>query len=336
MSTIYEVAQLAGVSPKTAARILSGNTGYPANRSKVLEAAKRLGYVRNQHAANLRSGQSGLIGLIVSNIANPQYTHFCRYAHDAARQHGYRIILANTYGKVQEEASALEIFQANRVEALILSCAEGEIDKSCDQVIRSLLKRNIPVLIGGRPLRGLPADSFNIEDSKAIAKAVNYLSKSGRKRIAFFSGSKHLLGTQVRYQGFQDAIAKYHLEFNPDHVSFGDFTVESGYQQAQTLLRQNPNQLPDAVVCANDLLAIGVIQAAYDNGVNVPDQLAVMGFDDIPFAEYIRPRLTTLHQPLERMAREGIDLLVSRIHSKDVSNPRVLSYELDLMVRDSA
>lgn len=333
MSNIYEVAKLAGVSPKTAARILTGETGRAANRVSVLKAAKKLGYTRNQQAANLRSGQSGLLGLIVPDIANPQYPLFCRFTHDVALKFGYRIMLANSYGNAQEEASALEIFQANRVEGLILICSEGQSDETCDKAIRSLLSRNIPVLIGGRSLRGLPADQLVTQNALGTAKAVDYLLQSGRKRLAFLSGAKHLLASRERFQGFQDALEKNGQKLRMEYTSFQDFTVESGVRQTTALLKRKPR--PDAIVCGNDLIAIGAIQAVQDSGLQVPADVAIIGFDDIPFAQIVRPRLTTLHQSREQMAIEGVSLLVDRIRRKDVTNPRTLSYEPDLVIRDS-
>lgn len=333
MSTIYQVARLARVSPKTAARVLAGDRTRPSNRSRVLKAAQRLGYVRNQQAANLRSGRSGLIGVIVPDIANPQYPIFCRHVHDLALQNGYRMMLANTYGKAQDEASALRIFEANRVEGLILICSEGESDTACDNAIRSLLARGIPVLIGGRPLRGILADQTVVQNAKAVAKAVDYLLRSGRRRLAFLCGAKHLLASRERFQGFKEGLRRHGQGVHDGHVVFQDFTVESGLEQTGLLLRQRPR--PDAIVCANDLLAIGALQAALDLGLRVPRDMAVVGFDDIPLAQVVRPRLTTLRQPLERMAQEGMNLLLERIRLKNVSRPRTLAYEPDLVIRDS-
>lgn len=336
MSTIYEVASMAGVSPKTAARILAGETGRAVNRERVLKAAKRLKYVRNQQAVNFRSRQSGLIGLIVPDIANPQYPFFCRFAHDAALEHGYRMILANTYGHAEEEASTLRMFQANRIEGLILVCSEGEQDKACDHLIKSLLIRNIPVIIGGRSLRGIPADRFALQNVKAVDRLVDYLVKTGRKRLAFIGGVRELLATRERYQGFKKGLIRHRLKEVSEYIKFQDFTIESGIQQTAALLRIPKHRHPDAIVCANDMIALGAIRVLQENGIRIPEEMAVAGFDDISLAEIVRPQLTTLRQPLERMARDGIDLIVDRIRRKDISKPRILSYDPELIIRESA
>lgn len=336
MSTIYEVANLAGVSAKTAARILTGEGGRAANRVRVLEAAKQLGYVRNQQAANLRSGRSGLIGLIVPDIANPLYPFFCRLVHDAALKHGYRIIMANTYGNAREEESALRMFQANRIEGLILVCSEGQQDKDCDYLLETLLSQGIPVIIGGRPLRGIPADFFLPQNTKAIGKMVDYLVRTGRRKFAFIAGAKRLLASKERYQGYQEALRRHGIEENPNHVRFGAPTIEGGQKEMTDILRGTPRSRPDAVVCINDLVAIGAIRTAQEMGIRIPEDIAITGFDDISLAQLVTPRLTTIHQPSERMAREGIDLIVERIQRIGVSDPRVLSYDLDLIIRDSA
>lgn len=335
MSTIYEIARAAGVSPKTVARILTDETaGRPGNRARVLAAAKRLNYVRNQQAANLRHGKSGLIGFILPDISNPIYPNFCKLLHDACLHFGYRLLLANSYGSAEEALGALKMFEMNRVEGIILDASEGEPDTLCDATLSSLLRRGVPIVLGGRPVRDLPLDAIVIQNAEAIAKAVKYLAKIGRKRIAFVCGNKDALASRERYQGYRNALKHCQLNFDPALVSFANFTLESGIQQAEALLKlASP---PDAVMAANDLLAMGAIHAALERGLSVPQELAVVGFDDIPISQWVRPRLTTLRQPHERMARECVELLVQRIRTQNFSRPRKMSYDLELIVRESA
>lgn len=334
MVTIYEVATAAGVSPKTAARILSGSDGRSKNRQRVLEAATKLGYVRNQQAANLRSGKSGLLGVIVPDIKNPWYPVFFQAVHDIAVAHQYQILLSSTFGKKLEEAHALKMFETNRVEGIILNAAEGESDEECDVIIERFLKRNVPVILAGRPARKLQADQIVVKNRAGVEKGTNYLVNIGRRRIAFISGTPTAQGSIERYEGYVASLQRHQIQLDRSIVSYGSFTTESGFQQTVRLLElEDP---PDAIVAANDMLALGALKACATLKWQVPKDVAVVGFDDIPLAQLVNPALTTLRQPAEETARDCFNLLMERIHSRDLSNPRKLIYEPELIIRESA
>jgi LacI family transcriptional regulator len=334
MATIYEVAKQAGVSPKTAARILAGDEGRPKNRERVLAAARKLGYVRNQQAANLRSGKSGLIGVIVPDISNPFYPVFIQSIHDTVAGYGYQILLSSTFGKISEEVHALRTFEVNRVEGIILNASEGEGDEACDSLIQRFIERGVPVVLAGRPARSLPVDEIVIRNASATKRATNYLLKIGRKQIAFISGARDKAGSFERLEGFQDALKEAGITPNPLWIHYGDFTAESGKQQTHQLL--SGNSRPTAIVAANDLLALGAIRACHELKLRVPQDVAIIGFDDIAVAQLVTPALTTLQQPQRQIAREVVALMMQRIQSKDLSAPRRLAYEPELVIRESA
>lgn len=333
MSTIYEVARLAGVSPKTAARILSGEKGRPKNREKILAAAAELNYVRNQQAATLRSGRSGLIGLIVPDIRNPYYPHFFKVVHDVCLETGHQVLLADTGGRAADEAGALRLFGASRVEGLILDASLGEPDISCDPLLRVLISQGSPVILAGRPARGLPVDELAVDNLVGVASAVRHLAERGKRRLAFVCGERDLPTSRERHSGFIGAVAGAGLESRPDWSVFGEYTAESGYLLARRLLEAEEH--PDAIVAANDIIAVGVLEAAAELGLTVPKQVAVVGFDDIPMARHLRPRLTTLRQPVERMAGDCIRLLINRINKSDTTSAQQLNYRPELVVRES-
>lgn len=332
--TIYEVAKAAGVSPKTAARILGGTPGRPYNEKLVQEAAEKLGYIRNQQAASLRSGKSGLIGLVVPDIQNPYYPVFFQAVHDAAVSAGYQILLSSTFGKNSEEVHSLRMFERNRVEGIILNAAETEDDEECDAVLARFLSRGVPVIVAGRPLRKLPADQICLQNKAGLVKSTSYLLKIGRRRIAFVSGSAQAQASKQRYEGYASALKEHSLPVDRDLVSYGAFNADSGFQQARALLAL-PSP-PDAFVATNDMLALGVIKACQSSGLNVPRDIAVIGFDDVPLAQLVAPALTTLRQPTTDIARDCVNLIVDRIRTKDSGPPRQLIYEPELIIRDSA
>lgn len=334
MATIYEVAEMAGVSPKTAARILAGESGRPKNQERVLHAAKELGYVRNQQAANLRSGKSGLIGVIVPNFGNPTYPSFIQTIYDTAALHGYQILLGCTFGKISEQINALRTCEVNRVEGIILNASEGEGDEECDGIIRRFVKRGIPIVLAGRPARNLPVDEIVIRNASALERATNYLIKIGHRNIAFISGAANSIATQLRQQGFETALAAAGITPNPRWIVYGEFNAESGQQKTHELL--SAPQKPTAIIGANDLIALGAIRACHELGVKVPGEIDIIGFDDIEVAKLVTPALTTLRQPQRQIAREVVALMMERIQNADLSSPRQLVYDLELIVRESA
>lgn len=334
MVTIHDIAKATGVSPNTVARILAGRKGRPYNESKVLKAAQKMGYVRNSHASNLRSGKSGMLGLMVPDIRNPAFSDLFQLLQDKAIHLGYQILLFSSDGLASQERRALELMEQSRVEGVILNASEGELDTDCDEVIKRLMARKIPIILGGRPSRGLAVDEIIILNEEAISKAVAYLSRIGKRRIAFICGENNQLASRQRYEGYRRELKKQKLSQDPQLVSYGEFNVESGSRQTMALL-QLPKP-PDAIVAGNDLLACGAIRALQEGGRRVPEDVAVIGVDDIPLANLITPKLTTLRQPLELIARQVIELLLERIEEEQSNSPRQLTYELELVVRESA
>lgn len=334
MVTIHDIARETGVSPNTVARILNGRRGRPYNEGKVLKAAQRLGYVRNQQASNLRSGRSGLIGLLVPDIRNPQHTEFFQLLQDAAIPHGFQILLFSSRGRMKEELKALYLMEQSRVDGIIINASEGESDEGCDEVIRRFLARKTPVILAGRPERTISADEIVIANDVGIRSAVQYLAKTGRKKIAFICGDRQSLASRERHDAYLAALQGLNLEIRPEWSLFGEYNAESGAQETAQLMRMKHR--PDAIVAGNDLLAVGALRMLLDLGLRVPEDVAVTGFDDIPLATLVSPRLTTLRQPREKIARQVMELLQERIETRSVDEPRRLVYEPELVVRQSA
>lgn len=334
MVTIHDIAQQTGVSPNTVARILSGRKGRPYNEEKVFRAAKELGYVRNLTASSLRSGRSGYIGLLVPEIRNPNYTDFFQHLQNAAFPLGYQILVFSSGGKALQERKALELMEQSRADAIILNASEGDSDEACDPVIGRLIRRKVPVVLAGRPERRLHTDEIIVRNSDGMRKVVQYLVRTGRRHIAFICGGSNVLASVERLEGYRNGLERAGLPWNPSIVKNGEFTLESGVEMANQLLQHAPEC--DAIVAANDLLAIGAIYAVQAAGRRVPEDVAVSGCDDIPFASKMHPLLTTLRQPREVMASDVIDLVTSRIADNGPAETCRLVYDLDLIIRESA
>ncbi len=333
MATIYEVAKEAQVSPKTAARILAGASSRPHNKERVLAAAKKLGYVRNQQAANLRSGKSGLLGLIIPSVTNPYYPWFFQAIHDIALQKGYQILLSSVSGGHEEVVRALRMMEANQVEGLLFNMSEWD-DRDSLEILERFIARGQPVIIGGTNLGKLQADEIVIKNVEAVQKVTHYLVKTGHEKIAFISGPLTALGNRERLEGFRKAMAKAKLEVRENWLCEGSAEFEEGLDQGLKVLRRSDR--PTAIVCATDQIAMGAVKAAHELDLHVPKDVAVTGFNDTPWARLTSPSLTTLRQPKARIARESINLLVERITERDLTNPRRLYFEPDLIIRESA
>jgi DNA-binding LacI/PurR family transcriptional regulator len=332
MSTIYDVARLAKVSPKTAARILAGEEGRPANRARVLAAAQTVGYVRNQQAASLRSGKSNLLGLIVPDIQNPHYPAFFQMIHDVALAHGYHVLLSSTFGKASEAVRSLRMFQQNRVEGIIADAAEGESDEACDPLFSEFLEKGVPIILCGRPARDVAADVSRIKNVAAVSRAVAYLRSKGHRRIGCISGES--MAGRERRTGFLKGMAAGGLSVDPSLILLGSFTIEGGLVLGRELLRAK--RRPTAIVTANDLMAIGVMQAAREQGLRTPEDVAVLGFGDSLLTQFITPGLTTLRMPVERIAEDCVKKLLQRLSGRDVSSPVRMEYDAELVIRESA
>lgn len=336
MVTIYDVARAAGVSPKTAARILGGDYGgRPANRTGVLEAARRLGYVRNQQAANLRAGRSRLIGVIVPDLQNPHYAAFYQHVHDIAVARGYHLLLSITSGRVEEQKHALRLLSLNRVDAVVLNAAEGESDRECDEILARLIGAGTVAVVAGRPARGLAVDVIRIDNRAATARAVAHLHDAGHRRVGFVGGPRASLAGAERLAGFREGCKARNLVVDERDVGESPFTIAGGTAQTAALLaRPDP---PTALLAANDLLAIGAIRAAQAAGLRVPRDLAVIGFDDNPLATLVSPPLTTLRIPVEQIATDCVNNILERLapHAPPRA-PRNRNYRAELIVRESA
>lgn len=334
MATIYDVAKLAKVSPKTAARILAGSSGRKENVTRVKKAAEKLGYIRNHQAASLRSGKSGLIGLLVADITNSYYPSFYQHISDMAIRSGYQVMLYSSLGRMQEEQKALRLFEQNRVEGLILNLGEGEVDRECDEIIENFISRGVPVIIGGRRVRKMKVDRIVLKNQQAVEKATQYLLKTGKKSIAFISGWEGALATEERLEGVRVALKKHKKKLKPEYIRFGKFDTETGIRECNELMKLV--KPPDAIVAANDMIAIGVIHALLQLHIKIPEEVAVIGFDDIPMAELFKPSLTTLRQPSKELAMKCIERLLLQIQSKKLLKPVELVYEMELILRESA
>jgi LacI family transcriptional regulator len=325
--TIATVARLANVSVASASRALNGIRTRPDVHAKVLEAAEAVGYVPNQAARSLRSRRTDQLVFAMPDVANPVYTAMVSSIQEVAREGGYRLLLHSTGASVEDELETIRDLKRRFVDGLILcSLAMGDDHR------RELEQAAAPVVVIGRPATGTRVDTVRANSRKGAADAVSHLHGVGRRRIAFVNGPPNTAPGSSRHLGYLDGLRACGLDPDDALIEIADdFTVGPGRAAAERLLER---ARPDAILCANDLLAVGTLAALRAANFDVPGDVAVVGMDDTPLAEHTWPPLTTVDLGSGERARLAAELLLKRIESPG-RRRRSLGVEPHLVVRSS-
>jgi LacI family transcriptional regulator len=308
MPSGWDIARLAGVSQSTVSRVMNHDPRISeATQTRVEQAMSRLGYRPNAAARTLITGRSNLMGLVVSNITNPFYPELIEAIAAAAAEHDYTVVLCNTQESEDLQLSMLDLLIEHQVDGAILT---SPLRDSALEIGRRGLDR-VPLVTVNRRMRGQQLDSVHLDNVRAGRLVAEHLWDLGHRRIAFIGGLRSASTNGERLSGVRTALRRLGMPLPRDYVVNGEFTWRHGYAAANTLLTQ-PNR-PTALICADDLLALGVMDAAVDLGLEIPRDVAVVGFDDISVAALRQVALTTVRQPVAEMGRRAVDLLMARI-----------------------
>jgi LacI family transcriptional regulator len=316
-ATVQEVAEAAGVSTATVSRVLNGN--YPVaaeTRRKVEQAVRTLGYVVNAHARALAGSRTRTVGIIVQDIIDPFYTFIAHGVQRQAAEDGKLCLVCSTYGVVGGELDLIDALHEQRADAVIL--VGGGVDdpayrrKLADRA-RALNREGSWLVLCGRPAleSGAPAGVVDYDNTGGAHAITEYLLGLGHRRILYVGGPEQLSVHQARVAGFRRAHASRGLEVDKRLIQPGAFSRRFGYERTAQLLRDGSAGGFTAVFGANDGVAVGVMQALREAGLRVPQDVSVVGYDDIPLAAEVTPTLTTVHLPLEQMGREAVRLAVA-------------------------
>ncbi|MAX24557.1 MAG: hypothetical protein CMJ19_08630 [Phycisphaeraceae bacterium] len=333
---IVAIAKVAGVAPSTVSRFFNNGQVSAKTRAKIEKAVEKTGYRPDARAASLRRGSTNRIGVILPDAGNPAYSNAMRVFHDQLREHGYSMVLGCTYGSVEEEHKLLQFMQQDHVDGIILYTCEGPQDDLSHQTLKQLFDQKTPVVYVGKQNPLLPMDNLSVDNRLGITKAVRYLKRIGKRHITFLSGDTCNWAYQQRVDSFKRAMKAAKLKCPSQAIlAQGTSSVETGGALLPKLMEQMPQT--EAVVCSNDLMAIGAMYAAIQMGLKVPENLAVIGFDDIQMATLVRPQLTTLRQPITEIAQQTCQFLLNRLTGmSDEKTPQSLLIEPELVVRESA
>jgi len=321
--TLQEVARRARVSPATVSRVLNGTAAVKsATRTRVLKVMQELKYSPNVHAQTLAGGRSRSIGVIVSNIENPFFLDVYKIVEGGAHAAGYEVVMANTDYSSERLVSSIRLMLARRLAGL--AAIVSEMDAS---VIQELSGQRIPVVFYdvGTPRRNIT--HIRVDYRSGMAKLASYLYSLGHRRIGYVGHHATLAPSHERVQTLRDATARcagLDVEIATDSDS-----LDGGRQAARALLAR-PTR-PTALVCVNDVMAVGALRELRARGLRVPEDVSVTGFDNVTLAQFAVPALTTVHIPREQIGRAICDCLMR----DDVPREREFVVEPELVVRDS-
>jgi LacI family transcriptional regulator len=329
LPTISDVAKRAGVSPVTVSRVINnaGNVS-AATREKVERAVDELGYVPNVMARSLRSKRTHALALMVSDVTNPFWTTVARGVEDAARSHGYSVFLCNTDENPVKQQRYIDVLVGQRVDGVVIAPYDSDIRN-----LSKLRERDIPTVIVDRRVEGWDVDSV-YGDSLSGAKAVvQHLINLGHRRIAMLSGPMNASTAEDRLAGYRMALAEAGISLNPRLIRQGEYRITSGEELTHQMLDEGLD--PSAIFAANNAIAMGVIQALVARGLRIPQDIALVCFDDLPYVSLLFPFLTVVVQPAYDMGVNAAQLLLSRLDSEVSLQPRHVVLPTRLLVRHS-
>ena len=309
------MAALARVSIATVSRTINGSPVVSEKLSKrVWQAIKQLGYLPNSQARSLVSGRSRLLGIIVENITNPFFPELIQNFEEIAVAHGYEILVSSSNSNPTILTNCVRRMLERKVEGVAVMTF-GEEEPVLDQ----LMNRKVPIVLAEFKLDDPKSSTILLDYKSGIHAAVKHLAELRHKRIAFLAGPHTLHSAMTRRNDFQSAMRELGLPVEKKYIIECDHMLKggvSGFQQLQALPAR-----PSAIVCSNDMTAIGVLRAAYNAGLRVPEDLSVIGLDDIDFAEFTLPPLTTIRLSRAELARAAFEAL--RQQAEDGTNPKL-------------
>lgn len=327
--TIYDIAREAGVSRATVSRVLNQRPDVsPATRAKVLKIMEKRGFVRDPAAAALACGRASAVGLLIPRLEAGWAAEVIVGVGEAAAAHQRPLLLATTAYEGRNEEHWLRLLRPNLVAGVIVILTRTSADR-----LKGALHAQLPLVLVDYEGYEAPFPRVEAANYAGTSQAIRHLIELGHRRIACITGNKKYGCSRARLAAYRDVIARLGADRDPDLVVEGDFTEYSGYMGAKKLLSlADP---PTAIFCSNDLMAFGCLRALREAGIRVPEDISVVGFDDVPGADRAEPALTTVRQPLREMGRSAFELLLRRISEPGEASCEVLTLPTELIIRRS-
>jgi LacI family transcriptional regulator len=331
MATIKDVAARAGVSTATVSHVINESRAVSTETKKKVRAAiKLLKYRPDGIARSLRVSQTGTVAVLIADITNPFFADFVRGVEDVAHQRGerYNLLLCNTEENAARERRALDLVLERRIDGIVMAPAGGN-----EELLSDLVAGGLPLVFGDRRLKGVVADTVVVDNIEAAGALARHLTALGHRRIGVLKADLASSAIIERVSGFRDAMRANGLDVEPAHIVTSPSNIPDAVLAGASLLDIEPRL--DAVFCTNNFMTLGMMQALLERGLSCPQDMAIVGVDDFPWAAAFQPRLTVVAQPAYEIGREAATLLFDRISGRR-SGPTVqMVLNTTLVVRDS-
>ncbi len=320
-ATLNDVAARAGVSVSTVSRVLNRKATKhrisKGTESLILQAASDLGYKANHLARGLRLKKTNTIGLLAPDISNPFFAHVIKRVQHTAHGLGYSLVVCNSDENLELEVEQVNLLYRKRVDGLIAMPVGQRYDH-----FEEWQERDVPLVLLDRCFDALDVDSVVVDNYRGAYDAMEHLIAYGHRRIALVQGLPGTYTSNARLKGYQDALAAHGLAADPRLVVGGDFRQERGYIETRLLLHLD--RPPTAIFATGDLITLGALQAIYEEGLSIPEDVSLLSFDDFDFAPFLRCPLTAVHQPKETMGEMAVKLLVERFEDAGRAQRRIV------------
>ncbi len=330
MPTIRDVAKRAGVAPITVSRVINRSASVRGEtRARVEAAIAELGYLPNVLARGLRSKRTHTLALVLTDITNPFWTTVARGVEDAASERGFNVILCNTDESEVEQENYLNTLLQKQVDGFLLVPARSTRDP-----VVSIRRQAVPVVVMDRRVPCADIDVVRCDSEGGAYQLVKHLLNLGHRRIAILNGPEAVSTAADRTAGYYRALSETGSEIKAEYIYHGEFTLISGYEMAQKALGVEPP--PTALFAANNFIAIGALRAVRDAGLRVPEDIALVGFDDLPSELVVEPFLTVAAQPAYEMGHRATELLLARLDGEVQRDAEEIVLPTQLIVRRSS
>ena len=330
MTNIRDVAKRAGVAPITVSRCIN-NSGYcsPEVRARIEAAVAELGFVPNRLATGLRSKRTNTLALVLTDITNPFFTTIARGVEDIASEAGFTVIFCNTDESLAKEQKYLQMLLEKRVDGILLVPALNGIDS-----VNLIKKQGTPIVVIDRRLPDLQTDVVRCDSEGGAHDLTHLLISLGHRDIAILNGPRGVSTAKDRLAGYRRALAEAGIPKNKEYELFGAFTQESGFDMAHHVMEEA--EKPTAIFAANNFIAFGAIKALQEMNLRVPEDIAVVGFDDLPASLVTFPFLTVAAQPAYEMGKKAIEILLDRLDGKMPDQFQEVVLPAEIVVRKSS
>lgn len=332
--TIYDIAKEAKVSVATVSRVLNDTAPVKgATRARIEELIQKYNFQPNAMARSLLKKETGIIGVIVPDLTNPFFPEVFAGAEQEAQQEGHTFLLSNSIGDYTKESEYLSILREKRVDGIMFMGGRINLKHCEEHLVQELVQHAsvIPTVLVNGGLRNTDLIRVATDEADGTALAVRHLIGLGHKDIGFIGGESHMTTTSIKLRAFRKTLKEEGLDIREEWLLPDSFSIDSGKRQMLKML--DMKKRPTAVFCVNDYTAIGAIKAAAEAGLAVPDDMSIVGFDDIPLAHHFIPELTTVSQQAHELGRTAVKVLKAMMNKEKVK--KLTTLEPQLIVRQS-